>query len=203
MPTLTATSAMRRALEKAETPAPRHAADKSPEKPGTWIFPAGASVSAAPNEAAKRDMPPVAQKTTVLVNEDPAILVDRRDRGDRRNALFLKLRSEWPALFAPNKPPPLAIGIDQAIIQHLGLDATGVLDLRVLLGQHVARYPYQRALSREGAVRLDLDGNPVGAVTEEQRERALKAVTKVRAGHVAERKEREKAAKAAKARDGK
>jgi ProQ/FINO family len=49
-----------------------------------------------------------------------------------------------------------------------------VLDLRVLLGQHVARYPYQRALSREGAVRLDLDGNPVGAVTEEQRERALR-----------------------------
>jgi sRNA-binding protein len=81
-----------------------------------------------------------------------------------------------------------------------------VLDLRVLLGQHVARYPYQRALSREGAVRLDLDGNPVGAVTEEQRERALRPLRRSGPGTVAERKEREKAAKAAKAakaRDGK
>lgn len=57
MPTLTATSAMRRALEKAETPAPRHAADKSPEKPGTWIFPAGASVAAPSNETAKTNTP--------------------------------------------------------------------------------------------------------------------------------------------------
>ena len=33
MPTLTATSAKRRALKKAAIPAPRHGADKSPEKP--------------------------------------------------------------------------------------------------------------------------------------------------------------------------
>jgi hypothetical protein len=35
MPTLTASAAMKARIEKAAIPAPRHAADKSPKKPGT------------------------------------------------------------------------------------------------------------------------------------------------------------------------
>lgn len=198
MATLTASSAMRRALEKAAIPAPRHAADKSSKKPETWIFPAGASVSAASNEAARfntaKPQPPApAQKTTVDEPPDPEYEAYRRARIESRNALFMKLRQLSPALFAEKKPVPLAIGIDLAIIERLGLDAAAEKergsDLRVILSQYVNRFRYQKALSREGAVRVDLDGMPAGEVTPEQRERAAKKVEKFKA-------------KAAKARDG-
>ena len=105
----------------------------------------------------------------------------------------MKLRQLSPALFAEKKPVPLAIGIDLAIIERLGLDAAAEKergsDLRVILSQYVNRFRYQKALSREGAVRVDLDGMPAGEVTPEQRERAAKKVEKFKA-------------KAAKARDG-
>ena len=147
--------------------------------------------------------PAPAQKATA-VEEDPAILAYHRARTDRRNALFLKLRQLSPALFARKEAPaPMMVGIFDAIVARLGLDAADRVVLRLVLAEHVACYPYQRALSREGAMRLDLNGNPVDAVTEEQRERAQRAVDKVRAKHVAVKTAAAKLkAKAAKARDG-
>ena len=171
MATLTASSAMRRALEKAAPPAPRHAADKSSKKPETWIFPAGAIKP-----------PALTQKATPApapVDDDPAILAYHRARTERCSALFLKLRQLAPSLFATNKPPPMAIGIYDAIVARLDLDAADRVALRVVLGQHVNRPRYQRALSREGAIRFDLDGMPASEVTPEQRERAAKKVREI------------------------
>ena len=132
---------------------------------------------------------PVAQKATVVGPLDPEQEASNRARIECCNALFMKLRTTWPALFATKKPPPLAIGAYDALVQRLGLDVEGRLALRVVLGQHVNRYRYQKALSREGAVRVDLNGN-ASEVTDKQRERAAKQVAKFKA-------------KAAKARDGK
>jgi sRNA-binding protein len=77
------------------------------------------------------------------------------------------------------------------IAERLGLDLEGQTDLRAVIGAHVHRIAYQKVLAAEGAVRLDLDGMPAGAVTEEQRLIATKKLERLKAK-----------AEAAKARDG-
>ena len=166
MPTLTATSAMRQALTKAAIPAPRHAVHKSPIGP------------------------PIAQKATPAPEMHPPAIIEERPATrdpagvERRNALFMKLRQLSPVLFAAKKPVPLAIGIFEAIVERLALDADAEKergsDLRVILSQYVNRYRYQKAL-RDGTQRFGLDGKPAGEVTEEQRELAAKKVEKFKA----------------------
>lgn len=79
MPTLTASPVMKARVEKAAIPAAQHALHKSS---APWIFPA----AAASNEGAKSDI------ARPVVEEDPAILAERRGRIERHNALFMKLR---------------------------------------------------------------------------------------------------------------
>lgn len=84
------------------------------------------------------------------------------------------LRETYPALFAAEQPPPLKIGV------HLDLLARNPdidpATLRRALKRYCERRRYQLALAREGAVRLDLDGNPAGEVTAEQQKVAQRKV---------------------------
>jgi sRNA-binding protein len=75
---------------------------------------------------------------------------------------------------------PLAVGIDIAIADALGLDGDGSRDLRRILSKHVDRRAYQAALLAEGAVRYSLDSNPAGEVTAEQRAFAEKRLAKLK-----------------------
>jgi hypothetical protein len=122
---------------------------------------------------------------------DPELAARRKERNERRNALFMRLREIAPTLFVTIPPPPMAIGVYDVIVARLGLDAEAAHDLRVMLGHHTHRVAYQKRLAA-GAVRLDLDGMPAGEVTEEQRQIAAKKLDRLKAK-----------AEAAKARDGK
>jgi sRNA-binding protein len=108
----------------------------------------------------------------------------------------MRLRRLAPALFA-GLPVPMMTGIFEQIVERLGLDADAEnargSDLRVVLGQHTARYSYQKAL-RDGTERFGIDAQVAGEVTPEQRDRAAKKVEKLKA---------KAKAKAAKARNGK
>jgi sRNA-binding protein len=95
-------------------------------------------------------------------------------------------------VFAAIPPPPMAIGIYDVLVERLGLDVEGNADLRAVIAAHVHRIAYQKRLTAEGAVRLDLDGMPAGAVTEEQRLIAAQKIERLKAK-----------AKARKVRDGK
>lgn len=76
------------------------------------------------------------------------------------------LRETYPALFAAEQPPPLKIGIHKDLLaRHPDLNARV---LRHALSWLCERPRYQYAVRKEGAVRLDLDGQPTGEVTAEQ-----------------------------------
>ena len=76
------------------------------------------------------------------------------------------LRETYPALFAAEQPPPLKIGIHKDLLaRHPDLNARV---LRHALAWLCERPRYQYAVRKEGAVRIDLDGQPAGEVTAEQ-----------------------------------
>ena len=83
-----------------------------------------------------------------------------------KQALIAILTERFPKAFPahPKAIRPLKIGIDQDIRQ-----ACPELDekvLRQVLGSHTHRLAYLKALAR-GGERIDLDGNPVAAITAE------------------------------------
>jgi sRNA-binding protein len=75
-----------------------------------------------------------------------------------------QLAERWPALFNPQKPAPLAIGINDALLAALPDITAG--QLRRVLGGWCSRPRYLAALTA-GADRHGLEGVQ-GAVTEEQ-----------------------------------
>ena len=88
-------------------------------------------------------------------------------RGAQTQALQSWLVATYPATFSPDTPAPLKIGtFHDLIARHPDLDPA---TLRRALKRYCERRAYQLALAREGAVRLDLDGNPAGEVAEDQR----------------------------------
>ena len=88
------------------------------------------------------------------------------------------LRERYPALFAAADPKPLAIGIHRVLLErHPELDLSG---LKRALTLHTGRFSYQKLL-KAGAVRFDLDGQPVGEVTEEQAEIARQRLAELKA----------------------
>ena len=121
---------------------------------------------------------------------DPAGKARRRTRRERSNALYLTMRQTWPALFGTGAAVPLAVGVHDVLVERLGLDVEGGRDLRSILCLHVGRYAYHKALIAEGAVRRDLEGNPVGELTAEQRAFAEKKIERLKS-KMAERKTRD------------
>jgi|APTNR8051073442_1049403.scaffolds.fasta_scaffold03721_4 sRNA-binding protein len=90
---------------------------------------------------------------------------------ESRDAQIIALQSwlaaTYPATFSPDAPPPLKIGIHVDLLaRHPDLDPA---ILRQALKRHCERRAYQIALARDGAFRVDLDGQPAGEVLEDQR----------------------------------
>ena len=86
---------------------------------------------------------------------------------------------------------PLAIGIHKAIKERLPDIGEGAL--RMTLKAYTASTKYLKAVAN-GQQRFDLDGNPSGEITAEQREQAL-VMLKERFRKAAERKQAEREAK--------
>jgi ProP effector len=82
---------------------------------------------------------------------------------------------------------PLAIGIHKAIKARL--PDIGEASLRIVLKGYTASTKYLKAIAN-GKQRFDLDGNPAGDVTAEQRQQALETI-KERFRKAAERKKAE------------
>jgi hypothetical protein len=95
------------------------------------------------------------------------------------DALF---KGRWPGrlrdLINVGAPKPLAVGIKAAIAA--GLDAEERKRLDRLMGCWTGTICYLRALSKSGAQRHDLDGNPVEAVTPEHSAHALQRLRRAR-----------------------
>ena len=86
---------------------------------------------------------------------------------------------------------PLAIGIHKAIKARLPDIGEG--SLRIALKGYTASTKYLKVIAN-GKQRFDLDGNPAGEVTAEQRQQALEMI-KERFRKIAERKKAEQEAK--------
>lgn len=82
---------------------------------------------------------------------------------------------------------PLAIGIHKAIRAMLPEVDAG--QLKLAIKRHVGSTRYLKSISQGGS-RFDLDGNPAGEVTEEQRQQAADEL-RGRFKHAAERKRAE------------
>lgn len=104
------------------------------------------------------------------------------------NATLEVLVSSFP-VFRDGKP--LAIGIHKAIKARLPDIGEG--SLRLALKNHTASTKYLKAISN-GNQRFDLDGNPAGEITDEQRQQALTTL-KERFRKIADRKKAEQAEK--------
>ena len=103
-----------------------------------------------------------------IVEVDEKVIDDTAEsRGAQTVALQAWLIEQYPAIFNPDKPPPLKVGVHKDILErHPDLAPA---TLRRALKRYCERRPYQLALARDGAVRVDLDGNPAGEVLEDQR----------------------------------
>ena len=96
-------------------------------------------------------------------------------RGAQTQALQSWLVATYPATFSPDTPAPLKIGtFHDLIARHPDLDPA---TLRRALKRYCERRAYQLALAREGACRVDLDGQPAGEVAEDQRRFAKSKLT--------------------------
>jgi sRNA-binding protein len=80
----------------------------------------------------------------------------------------------WPAVLG-GEPLPLAIGTRQLLIERMGAAATTSRRNKVsrLLRAYCRSARYLRAMAAPGAMRHDLDGNPVEPVSDEHRANAL------------------------------
>jgi ProP effector len=92
-------------------------------------------------------------------------------------AIIARLAELLPKAFSvyERRRRPLAIGVRAAILDKVG-DRITPDELNVALRTYTRNVGYQRAMAQPGAQRIDLEGNPVGAVTPEQAASAAKAV---------------------------
>lgn len=94
------------------------------------------------------------------------------------------LLKTFPKAFSPENPKPLKIGIHKDILEHnLTMDGTLLSSeaIREALGWYCRRYPYLKATSRDNAQRIDLNGQAVGAVAENEKTSALLWLSKRKA----------------------
>ncbi len=105
-----------------------------------------------------------------------------------RDAMLATLSASFPVI---KDAKPLAIGIHKAIIARM--PEINVSELKTALRRHTASTRYLKTLSNANE-RFDLDGNPAGEVTAEQRKQATDSL-KERFRKGAERKKAEQAEK--------
>lgn len=121
----------------------------------------------------------------------------RREKQREARAL---LEGFWPEAFSFDDPRPLKVGIfndlaSDAERRVLPFDADII---KPALKVYTCRYVYQKALSRQDC-RVDLEGNPAGEVSVEQRDHASAQVKRIEAKAKARKEafDAEKAASAA------
>ena len=88
------------------------------------------------------------------------------------DAVLALLTETFPRCFSvyERRRKPLKVGIDRDILERLG-GAIAPNELSSALRSYTSNRLYQLAM-RDGAPRIDLDGNPAGSVTAEQAEAA-------------------------------
>ena len=113
----------------------------------------------------------VESEETCIVEVDEKVIDNTAEsRGAQTVARQSWLIEQYPATFGLDKPPPLKVGIHKDILtRHPDLDPA---ILKRALKRYCERRAYQVALAREGACRVDLDGNPAGEVLADQRKYA-------------------------------
>jgi ProP effector len=96
-----------------------------------------------------------------------------RPRDEAVDAVILLLAEKWPACFFvyEQRRRPLKLGIHRDILAVLEGIVT-VQELRSALRCYVGNPWYLHAAMTPGAVRIDLDGNPSGAVSAEEADAA-------------------------------
>jgi ProP effector len=76
------------------------------------------------------------------------------------------LRRTFPECFSPKRRRPLKVGIFDDVVETLD-SAAKPAEISAALSRYTTSQSYLRCL-RKGAARVDLDGNPVGVVTERE-----------------------------------
>lgn len=105
--------------------------------------------------------------TIITENTQIDSTLTAESRGAQTQALQSRLAATYPKVFTNDAPLPLKIGIHHDLLtRHPDLDPA---TLRRALKRYCERRKYQLALASEGAVRVDLDGQPTGEVLEDQR----------------------------------
>ncbi len=141
-----------------------------------------------PARAAKHGKPAPAPREAAPPAETPEAIEQRRkaaERAEQQRALanegITVLSERYPALFNRNQPVPLAIGIHKPLVEAAreGQLPVSVAAIRAAMGRWTGSWPYL-AIMTEGAVRIDLDGNPAGTVDAEQAEAAKQTLTQRR-----------------------
>lgn len=171
------------------TPTPRRADPLNPALPGAVLrklrLPSRASEkppepAPEPSPAAPAVEVPIAPAVAPAAPAEPGAQAAKKAAWQaRKSALYLRLRKLSPALFAV-RAAPFAIGINTEIIRRLELvDIQDLRALGVILHFTVTHPRYLRALAAEGAMRHDLDGNPVEPVSAEHRELAQAMLDKL------------------------
>ena len=113
-------------------------------------------------------------------------------------AVVALLCTRFPHCFMilPTSRRPLAIGIHHKLVE--ALDGTVSVDhLKRALALYCGNIDYIRAGARPGAMRVDLDGNPAGPVTESERANYIKQI-EVREARLAAKKAEQAAARVTK-----
>jgi ProP effector len=104
----------------------------------------------------------------------------------RQVAIIEQLAERWPQCFVvlQARRRPLKVGIYDDIVAQLEVALPGVTpdELRRAIG-HYVHNPVYRSKLTIGAERIDLDGNAVGAVTEEQAKQSRVQRAQMTAAH--------------------
>jgi ProP effector len=106
----------------------------------------------------------------------------RRRRRAAINALWARLAETYPAAIAPHNRAsqhPLKIGIDRDIRERF--PDVSLRTRNEFLRRYVGQPSYLRLLTKPGAGRVDLDGNPAGTVTEDQAKNATERLAQLAA----------------------
>jgi ProP effector len=101
----------------------------------------------------------------------PPTLSRKAARLAEAKALLRRLAAQWPALFATAETRPLAIGIHREIIALMPEVDPALLGAALRL--HTRGAGYVEVILTAGHPRFDLQGEPTGAVTQEQVERLM------------------------------
>lgn len=90
--------------------------------------------------------------------------------------LLAQLAVHYPALFRPDNPLPLAVGIHNAMHLDCGMSKTQV---RRALRAWTSTPKYLAALASAGGPRYGIDGKPCGEITEQEQASAVERLAEV------------------------